>query len=193
MTAPPSTTDDHGFDGRTSDDPSARGGWITEWTDLLFWPWRELPAVMRSVAGRLISMTERSATPTDAVAGRLDAVQSHLTGRLEQTESVCRRELDAVLAATAALERRIAALEAHPRGDVPREDDETDVPRLPIRSADAFREVLSRAGEVAAQRGLTRNGGSATVVSDRNPELHAEADAPARPSRKAPRSRGRRT
>jgi hypothetical protein len=193
MTATPSTTDDQGSDGRTSDGPPARGGWITRWTDLLFWPWRELPAVMRSVAGQLISMTERSALPTDAAAARLDAVQSQLTGRLEQTESLCRRELDAVRAATAALERRLAALEAQPPEDAPREDDETDVPRLPMRSADAFREVLSRAGEVAAQRGLTRNSGSATVVSDRGPETHAETGAPARSSRKAPRGRGRRS
>jgi hypothetical protein len=181
MTATPSTTDD----------PSARRGWVAQWTDLLFWPWRELPAVVRSVASQLISMPERSAPPPDAVASRLDAVASQLTGHLEQTESLFRRELDAVRAATSALERRLAALEAHPLEDAA-EDDETDVPRLPMRSADAFSAVLSRAGELAAQRGLTRNSGPATVVSDRGPETHAEADAPARPSRKAPRGRGRR-
>jgi hypothetical protein len=148
---------------------------------------------MRSVAGRLISMADRSAPPTDPVVARLDAVQSQLTWRLEQTESLYRRELDAARAATAALERRVAMLEAQPREDAPREDDEPDVPRLPMRSADPFRDVLSRAGEMAAQRGLTRNGGSATVVGDRNPEIQSEADAPERPSRKAPRSRGRRT
>jgi hypothetical protein len=191
MTATFSTTDDEGLDGRTSSDPSARAGWIPQWTDLLFWPWRELPAVVRSVASQLISMAERSALPTDAVAARCDAVQSQLTDRLEQTESLCRRELDAFRAATAALERRVAALEAQSPEDAPR-DDETEVPRLPMRSADAFREVLSRAGEMAAQRGLTRSSGSATVVGDRGPEMHAEAGAPARPSRKAPRGRGRR-
>jgi hypothetical protein len=192
MTATRSTTDDQGgVDGRTSDEPSARGGWITQWTDLLFWPWRELPAVVRSVASQLISMTERPALPTDAVSARLDAVQSQLTGSLEQTESLYRRELDAFRAATAALERRVAALEAQSLEDDPR-DDETDVPRLPMRSADAFREVLARAGEVAAQRGLTKSSGSATVAGDRGPEMHAEAGAPARPSRKAPRGRGRR-
>jgi hypothetical protein len=147
--------------------------------------------VVRSVASQLISMTDRSALPTDAVAARLDADQSELTDRLEQTESLCRRELDSFRAATAALERRIAALEAQSLEDDPR-DDETDVPRLPMRSADAFREVLARAGELAAQRGLTRNGGSATVAGDRGPEVHVEAGAPARPSRKAPRGRGRR-
>ena len=192
MTAIPSTTGDHGCDGPTSDDPSARGGWITQWTDLLFWPWRELPAVVRSVASQLISMAERSAPPTDEVAARLDAVQSQLTGRLEQTEILC-RELDAVRAATAALQRRVAALEAQPREDAPRGDDETDVPRLPVRASDAFSQVLARAGEVAAQRGLTTGTGSATVVSDRVPEMHAEADSPARPSRKAPRSRRNRS
>ena len=192
MTVTPSTTGDQGFDGPTSDDPSARGGWITQWTDLLFWPWRELPAVMRSVASQLISMAERSAPPTDEVAARLDAVQSQLSGRLEQTEILC-RELDAVRAATAALQRRVAALEAQPREDAPREDDETDVPRLPVRASDAFSQVLARAGEVAAQRGLTTGTGSATVVSDHGPETHAEADSPARPSRKAPRSRRNRS
>jgi hypothetical protein len=137
-------------------------------------------------------MAERSVPPTDEVAARLDAVQSQLTGRLEQTEILC-RELDAVRAATAALQRRVAALEAQPREDAPREDDETDVPRLPVRAPDAFREVLSRAGEVAAQRGLTKGTGSATVVGDRGPEMHAESDSPARPSRKAPRSRRNRS
>jgi hypothetical protein len=190
MTATPSTGD-HGFDGPTSDDPAARGGSFTQWTDLLFWPWRELPAVVQSVAGRLISMAERSAPPTDDVAARLDAVQSQLIGRLEQTESLC-RELDAVRAATAALQRRVAALEAQPREDAPREDDETDVPRLAVRSSNALRQVLARAGAVAAQRGLTTNAGSATVVGDPGKEKHAEADAPPRPSRKAPRGPGRR-
>jgi hypothetical protein len=170
MTATRSTTDDQGPDGRASNDPSALGGWVTQWTDLLFWPWRELPAVVRSLASQLISMAERPALPTDPVAARLDAFHD----------------------AIAVLERRVAALEAQTLEDDPR-DDATEVPRLPMRSADAFREVLSRAGEVAAQRGLTRSSGSATVVSDRGPEMHAEAGAPARPSRKAPRGRGRRT
>ena len=192
MTATPSTTGDHGFDGPTSDEPSAHGGWITQWTESLFWPWRELPAVMRSVASQLISMAGRSAPPTEEVAARLDAVQSQLTGRLEEAEILWRRELDAVRAATAALQRRVAALEAQPREDAPQEDAETDVPRLPVRSSDAFRDVLTRAGEVAAQRGLTTGTDSATLVSDRGPEMHAEADSPAQRSRKAPRSRGRR-
>ena len=188
MTVTPSTTGHQGSDRPTSDDPSARGGWIAQWTELLFWPWRELPAVMRSVASQLISMVERSAPPTDEVVARLDTVQSQLSGRLEQTEILC-RELDAVRAATAALQRRVEALEAQPREDAPREDDETDVPRLPVRASDAFSQVLARAGEVAAQRGLTTGTGSATVVSDRGTEMHAEVDSPARPSRKAPRSR----
>jgi hypothetical protein len=189
MTVTASTTGDHGFDGSTSDDPSPRGGWITRWTESLFWPWRELPAVMRSVATQLISTTARSAAPTDEVVARLDAVQSHLTERLEQAEILCRRELDAVRATTAALQRRVAALEAHARDNAPPEDDEPDVPRLPVHSPDAFRQVLSRAGAVAAQQGLTTSTDSATVVSDRGPEMHAEADAPAPRSRKAPRSR----
>jgi len=189
MTATPSTTGDHGLDAPTSEDPSARGGWITQ---SLFWPWRELPAVMRSVASQLISMAGRSAPLTEEVAARLDAVQSQLTGRLEQAEIRCRRELDAVRAATAALQRRVAALEARPREDAPQEDNGTDVPRLPVHSPDAFRQVLSRAGEVAARRGLTTGTDSATVVSDRGPEKHAEADCAAQPSQKAPRSRGRR-
>ena len=192
MTATPSTTGDHGFDGPTSDEPSAHGGWITQWTELLFWPWRELPAVMRSVASQLISMAERSAPPTDEVAVRLDAVQSQLSGRLEQTEILC-RELDAVRASTAALQRRVAALEAQPREDAPREDHETDVPRLPVRASDAFSKVLARAGEVAAQRGLTTGTGFVPVVGDRGPEMHAEAGSPARPSRKAPRNRRNRS
>ena len=192
MTATPSTTGDHGFDEPTSDDPSARGGWITQWTESLFWPWRELPAVMRLVASQLISMAGRSAPPAEEVAVRLDAVQSELAGRLEQAEILYRRELDAVRAATAALQRRVAALEAQSREEAPQEDDVTDVPRLPVHSSDAFRQVLSRAGEVAAQRGLTRGTDSATVVSDRGPEMHEEADALARRSQKAPRSRGRR-
>jgi hypothetical protein len=190
MTATPSTTGDHGFDGPTSDDPSADGGWITQWTESLFWPWRELPAVMRSVASRLISVAGRSAPPTEEVAARLDAVQSQLTARLEQAEILWRQELDAIRAATETLQLRVAALEAQPRA--PQEDDETDVPRLPVRSPDAFRQVLSRAGEVAAQRGLTKGTDSATVVSDYGPEMHAEPDPPAQRSQKAPRSRGRR-
>ena len=192
MTATPSTTGDHGFDGPTSDDPSADGGWITQWTESLFRPWRELPAVMRSVASQLISMAGRSAPPTEEVAARLDAVQSQLTARLEQAEILWRQELDAIRAATGTLQRRVAALEAQPREEAPQEDDETDVPRLPVHSPDAFRQVLSRAGEVAAQRGLTTGTDSATVVSDRGPEMHAEADPPAQRSQKAPRSRGRR-
>ena len=192
MTASPSTTGDHSVDGPTSDDRSARGGWITQWLESLFWPWRELPAVMRSVAGQLISMAGRSAPPREEVAPRVDAVQSQLTGRLEQTEIRYRRELDAVRVATAALERRVAALEAQPQEDAPQEDDATDVPRLQVRSPDAFRKVLSRAGKVAAQRGLTTGPDSATVVSDRSPEMHAEAGSPAQPSQKAPRTRGRR-
>jgi hypothetical protein len=179
-------------DGPTPDDPSARGGWIAQWTDLFFWPWRELPGVMRSVANRLISIAEPAAPPTDEVAARLDAVHSQLAGRLEETESHYRRELDAVRAANAALQRRVAALEAQAPEGSPREDDETDVPRRRMRSADAFREVLSRAGEMAAQRGLTKNSGSAAVVGDRGPEIQAETKTAARPSRKSPRDRDRR-
>jgi hypothetical protein len=172
MTATPSTTDE----------PSTPGGWLGQWTDLLFWPWRELPAVMRA-ARQLISTGERSAPPSDEVAARLDAVQSQLAGRLEQTELLC-RELDAVRAATAALQRRVDALEAQSR----EEDDAPDVPRLPMRASDAFSQALARAGAVAAQRGLTTGAGSATLVRDHGPEMHAEADPPGRPSRKAPRN-----
>jgi hypothetical protein len=192
MTATPSTTGDHRFDGPTSDDPSAGGGWITQWTELLLSPLRELPAVVRSVAGQLLAITERSAPPTDVVASRLDAVQSQLTGRLEETEVCWRRELDALRAATAALQQRVAALEAQSREEAPGKDDEIDVPRLPMRSADPFSQVLARAGDMAAQRGLTKGTGAATGVGDRGPEMHPEADSPARPSGKAPRSRGRR-
>jgi hypothetical protein len=192
MTVTTSATGDYGFDGSTSDDPSSRGGWITQWTESLFWPWRELAAVMRSVASQLISTAARSTPPTEEVAARLDAVQSQLTGRLEQAEILCRRELDAVRAATAALQRRVAALEAQPREDAPQQDDEPDVPRLPVHSPDAFRQALSRAGEVAAQRGLKTGADSATIVSNRGPEMHAEADSSAQRSPKAPRSRRRR-
>jgi hypothetical protein len=172
-------------------DPSPRGGWIARWTESLFWPWPELPALVQSVASQLISTTARSATPTEAMAAQLDAVQSQLTG-LEQAEILCRRELEAVRATTAKLQRRVAALEGQAREDAPREDDQPDVPRLPVHPPDAFRQVLSRAGEVAAQRGLKTSTDPATVVSDRGLEMHAEADTPARRSPKAPRSRRRR-
>ena len=189
MTAISSTTGDDDVDRPTSDDPSARGGWITQWIGSLFWPWRELSAAMRSVASQLISMAGRSAPAMEEEVARLDAV---LTGRFEQAEIRYRRELDVVRVTTAALERRVAALEAQPREDSPPGDDDTDVPRLPVHSPDAFRKVLSRAGEVAARRGLKTGTHHATVVSDRSPEMHAEADVPARPSQKARRSRGRR-
>lgn len=187
MTVTTSTTGDCGFDGSTSDDPSSRGGWITQWTEFLFWPWRELLAAMRS-ASQLISTAARSTAPTGEVAARLDAVQSQLAGRLEQAEILCRRELDAVRAATAALQQRVAVLEAQSREDAPQQDDEPDVARLPVHSPDAFRQVLSRAGEVAAQRGLKTGADSETIVTDRGPDMHAEADSPALRSRKTPRS-----
>ena len=189
MTAISSTTGDHDVDGPTSDDPSARGGWITQWIGSLFWPWRELSAAMRSVASQLISMAGRSAPPMEEEVARLAAV---LTGRFEQAEIRYRRELDAVRVATAALERRVAALEAEPSEDAPQGNDETDPPRLQVHSPAAFRDVLSRAGEVATRRGLKTGTHHATVVSDRSPEMHEEADAPARPSQKPRRSRGRR-
>ena len=180
---------DEGTDGQTSDHSSARGSWITQWIELLFWPWRELPAVMRSVGGQLIAMAGRSVP--EEVAARIDAIEVQMTGWLEQTEIHYRRELDDVRVATAALERRVAALEAQARQDAP-ENDGTDVPRLPVLSPDAFRKVLSRAGEVAARRGLTTGAASATVLSDRGVEMHANADGPAQPPQKTPRSRGRR-
>jgi hypothetical protein len=147
---------------------------------------------MRSVASQLISTTAGSAHPTEEVAARLDAVQSQLTRRLEQAEIRCRRELDAVRTTTAALQRRIAALETRPREDAPQEEDEPDVPRLPVHSPDAFRQALSRAGEVAAQRGLKTSADAATIVGDRGPEMHAAADSPPQRARKAPRSPRRR-
>jgi hypothetical protein len=61
-----------------------------------------------------------------------------------------------------------------------------------VQSPDAFRQVLSRAREVAAQQGLNTSNDSATVLSDRGPEMHAEAGSPAQRPRKAPRSRRRR-
>lgn len=176
-------TGDHG-----SDDPSAPGGW----TDLVLRTWRELPAAIRSVADQLISMTGRSAPATDEVAARLDAIESQLDEHLGHAEILGRRELDAIRATTAALERRVAALEAHLRDDAAPDDDASRVPRLPMASPDAFRQVLARAGEVAVQRGLTTGTVAATVAGDRNPEIHAEASAPAERSRKTPRRRGRR-
>ena len=164
---------------------------MVRWTESLAWPAWELPDVMRSVASQLMSMTARFAAPAEELGVRLDAVQSQVARRLAQAE-ILRQDLDAVVATTAALEQRLAALEVLVRDDATQEDDSPDVPRLSLPSRDAFREVLARAGELAAQRGLKAGTDSAPMVDDRGLEKHAEAASPVRRARKAPRKPRRR-
>ena len=182
MTDPASTT---------ADDPAPRDGWMVRWTESLAWPGWELPVVMRSVASQLISMTARFAAPAEELGARLDAVQSQVARRLAQAE-ILRQDLDAVRASMAALEHRVAALEVRVREDVAQDDDAPEVPRLSLPSRDAFREVLARAGELAAQRGLKTGADSATIVDDHGLETHAEATPPARRARnQSAKPRGR--
>jgi hypothetical protein len=154
-------------------DESAAAGWM----ELLWRPWGELSSAVRSVVATLL--------PTTDVAASGDALEDDVLGRLAQAEASLRRELDAVRATVAACERRLLALEAQAGEGVPSPD---DVPRVSPRSSRAMTAALSRAGELAAERGLTNGTDAAIVFGDR-----AEMGRPMPPrTKKASRARHRR-
>jgi hypothetical protein len=161
---------------------------MERWTEVLVSPWREIPVVMRSVAQQLLSTTVPMDGLTGDLAARVVALEAQVADRLAQAETTLQRELDAVRVMTETIERRLAALESAVRDGVALGED-ADGLRPSGRSSEAFRDALTRAGELAAQRGLTRTAESAIVFGERGGKTPAESTRPAPRSRKTPRGR----